>query len=117
MQKKTSKEKIYALIGLLYLTGIYRSGRQNIYNLWSCDRTGVKLFHTIMSVSTSRFLSYHVRFDDRSTRNERLKTDKLAPIREVFQMIVKKCQECYSITSCATIDEKLEAFQGRCSFR
>ena len=30
--KKTLKEEIYALIGLLYLAGIYRSGRQNIYD-------------------------------------------------------------------------------------
>ena len=32
-------------------------------------------------------------------------------------MFKKKCQECYAISSCATIDEKLEAFGGRCGFR
>ena len=115
--QKTSKEEICALIGLLYLAGIYKSGRQNIYDLWSRDGTGVELFHTVMSVSKFRFLQYHIIFDDKSTRNERPKSDKLAPMREVFQMLIKKCQECCSISSYAIIDEKLKAFRGRCGFR
>ena len=70
-----------------------------------------------MSVSRFRFLLCHIRFNDRSTRNERLKTDKMAPIGEMFHMFIKQCQECYSIFSCATIDEKFEAFRGRCGFK
>lgn len=44
-------------------------------------------------------------------------TDKLAPIRDVFDSFVEKCKTAYTPFQNVTIDEKLEAFRGRCSFR
>ena len=115
--RTTSKEELFALIGLLYLAGIYKSGRQNFEDLWAQDGTGVELFHTTMSSRRFKYLLECLRFDDKSTRTERLKSDKLAPIREIFQMFVSNCQKTYSISEFGTIDEMLAAFRGRCSFR
>ncbi|KAJ8968536.1 hypothetical protein NQ314_002264 [Rhamnusium bicolor] len=58
-----------------------------------------------------------LRFDAADTRNERQKYDKLAPIRAVFDDFVSNCQSAYSPFHYVTIDEKLEAFRGRCGFR
>lgn len=43
--------------------------------------------------------------------------DKLAPIRDLFDEIVASFKKYYSPSQFVTIDEKLEAFRGRCSFR
>ena len=115
--RNTSKEEVSALIGLLYLAGVYKSGRQNLDDLWAQDGTGVDLFHTTMSLRRFKFLLQCIRFDDKGTRTERLTSDKLAPIRKFFQMFVSNCQKTYSISEFGTIDEMLAAFRGRCSFR
>ena len=47
---------------------------------------------------------------------KRLKSDKLAPIREIFQIFVNNCHKSYSIFEYATVDEMLAAFQERCNF-
>ncbi|KAB0804070.1 hypothetical protein PPYR_01040 [Photinus pyralis] len=63
------------------------------------------------------FLLQNLRFDDMETRDERKRVDKLAPIRDFFDTFVSKCKLAYSPFENVTIDEKLEAFRGRCAFR
>ncbi|GBP45216.1 PiggyBac transposable element-derived protein 4 [Eumeta japonica] len=58
-----------------------------------------------------------LRFDSKDTREERIKLDKLAPIRELFDIVVGTFKKYYSVSQYVTIDEKLEAFRGRCNFR
>ena len=69
-----------------------------------------------MSLKRFRFLLRVLRFDDRTTRQERKTLDRLAPIREIFDKFVTNCQQCYYVGEDVTIDEKLEAFRGRCNF-
>lgn len=45
------------------------------------------------------------------------KNKKAAPISWMFDNFVKNCQQLYSLGSCATIDEMLVSFRGRCKFR
>lgn len=59
----------------------------------------------------------HLRFDNTETRNDRKQWDKLAPIRQVFEMFLNNCKKGYTIGEFATVDEMLEAFRGRCSFK
>ena len=54
--KNTSKEEESTLIGLIYLAGVYKSGRQNLDYLWAQDGTGVDLFHTTTSLRRFKFL-------------------------------------------------------------
>ena len=43
-------------------------------------------------------------------------TDKLVPIPEIFSSFTVKCKHFYCAEDQLTIDEKLEAYMGRCSF-
>ncbi|XP_035222538.1 uncharacterized protein LOC118195345 [Stegodyphus dumicola] len=109
--------EIKAFIGLLLLAGVLRSNRQIFEELWSTDGMSIEMFRTVMSLKRFKFLPRCCRFDDKETRNERRKTDKLAPIRELFEKIVEKCKRNYYVGQNVTIDEKLESFRGRCPFR
>lgn len=115
--KDTDLIEIEALFGLLYLAGVLKSNRLNIDELWSQNGTGVELFRLTMSQCRFRFLLVHIRFDNLTTRDERKQTDKLAPIREVFELVVNNFKTAYTPFQFVTIDEKLEAFRGRCNFR
>ncbi|VEN52714.1 unnamed protein product [Callosobruchus maculatus] len=115
--RPTNLPEIKALFGLLYLAGIHKSSRLNTEELWSRDGTGIDLFWLTMSLQRFRFLMRVIRTDNKNTREERCKKDKLAPIRDIFDSFVQNCQKSYTICEYATVDEKLEAFRGRCSFR
>lgn len=115
--KETDKIEIKALIGLLYLSGLLKSSKLSVDEIWDRKGTGVEMFWLTMSKLRFLFLLRHLRFDDRTTREERKKTDKLAPIREVFDIFVSSCRKHYSISQNATIDEMLLGFRGRCGFR
>lgn len=115
--KPTNTSEIFALLGLLYLAGVNKSGRLNTKQLWSTNGTGIELFRLTMSMNRFKFLLKYIRFDDKDTRAERLKTDKLSPIRELFEIFNENCKKSYCPSEYLTIDEKLEAFRGRCSFK
>lgn len=115
--KITDITEIQALIGLLYLTGILKSSRLNVDELWNTQGSGVELFRLAMGKNRFKFLLQHLRFDDMESRTERKKIDKLAPIREFFKSFVNKCKTAYTPCQNVTIDEKLDAFRGRCGFR
>lgn len=115
--KPTNLPEIKALFGLLYLAGIHKSNRLNTEELWNRDGTGVDLFWLTMSIQRFRFLLRVIRTDDKNTRDQRRETDKLAPIRKIFDSFVQNCQKHYTISEYATIDEKLEAFRGRSNLK
>lgn len=109
-------EEIDALLGLLYLAGFLRSKHLNLKDLWADEGFRPEYFRS--TVSEQRFyiqLRAH-RFDDIETRNDRKATDKLASIRFVFDGFVRRI-ECYTVGENCTVDEMLEAFRGRYSFR
>jgi hypothetical protein len=88
--KRTTSE-IKACIGLLYMAGVFRSSRQNMDDLWANYETGMEIYRSTMSLQRFRFLLQCLRFDDRPTRAARSEVDKLAPIRQLFEMFVTKC--------------------------
>ncbi|KAJ8880759.1 hypothetical protein PR048_017229 [Dryococelus australis] len=69
------------------------------------------------SSDEENFLLRCIRFDNKENREHRKLLDKLTPIREVFEKFVDNCQKAYTMSKYATIDEQLESFRGRCSFR
>ncbi|XP_045480889.1 piggyBac transposable element-derived protein 3-like [Harmonia axyridis] len=70
-----------------------------------------------MSLARFSFLLSCIRFDDDSTREERLKENKLAAISELFSQFVQNSKSCYSPFLHLTIDEMLVPFRGCCGFR
>nr|XP_023012848.1 piggyBac transposable element-derived protein 4-like [Leptinotarsa decemlineata] len=115
--KPTDVCEIKSLLGLLYLAGTLKSSRLNTKELWERNETGVERFWLVMSRERFHFLLRCIRFDNIDTREKRRQLDKLAPIRTLFDYFVENCKEAYTIGLNATIDEKLEAFRGRCSFK
>lgn len=59
----------------------------------------------------------NLRFDNFIDREQRREIDKLAAIRELFELIVQNFQTNFIPSEYFTIDEQLIAFRGRCSFR
>lgn len=113
----TTATEIRALIGLIYLSGVYHASRLNTEDLWSTDGSGVEMFRLTMSLQRFRFLLRVIRFDDKQTRDERRATDKLAPIRDLFDHFVSNCEKGFHHSEFVTIDEMLPAFRGKCGFR
>lgn len=115
--KPTNIPEIKALFGLLYLAGVRRANHLNTQDLWKVDGTGIEAFRLTMSINRFKFLLACIRFDDINTREERKILDKLAPIRSLFDSFIQHCKDAYSHSEFVTVDEKLEAFRGKCSFR
>ena len=84
---------------------------------WQRGGTGLDIFWVTMPLQRFRFLVQSIQFDDKGTRNDRIKFDKLAPIRFIFDSFILNCKTHYSLGEYVTIDEMLIAFRGRCSFR
>lgn len=114
--KETTPTEIMALFGLLYLLGLKKLNHTNVLEIWTTDGTGMEIVRAVMSYKRFLFLLRCLRFDDKSTRVERRKYDKLAPIRSILDLFITNCKSAYSLGEFITIDEKLQAFRGRCSF-
>ncbi|XP_045482176.1 piggyBac transposable element-derived protein 1-like [Harmonia axyridis] len=114
--RDTNETEILALIGLLYYAGVMKMKGVSTKELFDKD-SGIPIFRATMSESRFRFLLNCIRFDDKETRNERKKSDKLAAFREVFEGSFSKMNELYVPSEFTTIDEQLVGFRGRCPFK
>lgn len=114
--KDTNLMEIEALIGLYYLTGVLNMNHVTTKELFD-KNSGVGYFRATMTEARFEFLTNCLRFDDRSTREERRENDRLAPIRDLFDHIVNISNYVYSPSDCCTLDEMLLGFRGRCVFK
>lgn len=113
----TNKMEISALIGTLIVAGLLKSSRVNVQDMWDTNGLGIERLIATMSYNRFAFLLRCLRFDDINDRHVRRKEDKLAAIRQIFDIFVGNCKRSFTPSEYLTIDEKLEAFRGRCSFR
>ncbi|XP_067122083.1 piggyBac transposable element-derived protein 4-like [Centruroides vittatus] len=113
----TDLQEIKALIGLFYLAAYKKVNRCHVNEMWTMDGTGFEIARTAMSERRFRFLLANLRFDDKQTRGERLKFDKLAAVRTFLDVFTNNCIKNYNVSEYCTVDEKLEGFRGRCGFR
>lgn len=81
--KRTNENEIKTVLGLLILAGCYRSGHQNLKDLWDKDGFGVEIFHATMNLQRFLFLLRCLRFDDIRDRQQRRDLDNLAPFRDL----------------------------------
>ena len=58
----------------------------------------------------------HLRFDDKRTRVERLKQDKLVAFNYIRGLFIQNCKTQFSLGAYTTVDEQLVPFRGRCPF-
>ena len=113
----TKPQEMKAFFGLLYLAGAFKSAHEDLEGLYARDGTGRDIFPATMALKRLLFLLSSLRFDDKETRDERKKTNKLAAISDVFDKFIVNCQRNYSPSEYLTIDEMLAAFRGRCIFK
>lgn len=112
----TDVEEMYAFIGLLYFTGTWGLNHVNTEEIWS-KQFGIPVFRATMSEKRFLFLVNCIRFDDKDTRAQRKKTDKFAPIRNIFSKFVQNSDKYYTNSEYVTVDEQLLGFRGRCPFK
>ncbi|KAJ8951169.1 hypothetical protein NQ314_007709 [Rhamnusium bicolor] len=102
MIKKTSptlkdldKIELYAFLGLLAFTSLFKSNNESISTLFATNGTGREMIRCIMSKERFAFLLTCLRFDNPEDRIMRRFSDSAAPITEIFELFVKNCQTSY----------------------
>ncbi|GBP44057.1 PiggyBac transposable element-derived protein 4 [Eumeta japonica] len=84
--------------------------------IFATDGTGHEIFRCVMSKWRFSCLINCLRFDDSTTREERLKEDALAPISDMFNKFISNSQSQYTPGPYLCVDEMLLPFRGRCKF-
>lgn len=73
--------------------------------LWCTDKKYVKpIIPASMSRNRFQLLTAFICFDDYFTRAQRRMSDKLAPMREIFDIFVQNCSRAYSPGSHVTFE-------------
>jgi hypothetical protein len=114
--KELTLPELKRYLGLLILAGVYRSNKEPITHLWN-KVSGRPIFSKAMARNRFTAITRCLRFDQRETRADRRERDKLAPLREISNMIQRKCISNYRCSSYLCIDEQLVIFRGRCGFK
>ena len=105
-----------AFIGLLIQASVQKSGPESLNEIWS-TRYGRSIFRACMSQTRFKELLRFCLFGYHATRDTRLATDKLAPIRDCLENVPGKLTKC--LQTWKWCDRRWAAFatRGRCSFR
>ncbi|KAF9405686.1 hypothetical protein HW555_013690, partial [Spodoptera exigua] len=69
--------------------------------------TGLEIVYATMSINRFRFLIRALRFDDITDRETRRKLDKMAPNREVVELVTKNCLNALVINQMNALPEKI----------
>ena len=113
---ETDEIEMSALFGLLMLIGVHKSGGESLNELWSTS-DGAAVFRATMSERRFQDLLRFCRFDNNATRQLRQAEDKLAPIRDFWEMFQETLKSPLKPGSDLTIDEQLITTRGRCQFK
>jgi hypothetical protein len=112
---ETSVEEIEAFIGLLYIRGACGAAKLEADNLWS-KKWGIAIFSATMPRDRFREILKFLRFDDKTTRSERLRNDKFAAISWLFYRFIENSQSAHKPGVNVTVDEQLLPSKCRCPF-
>ena len=110
--KETDCEEILAFIRLLLLADVHRSKSEPLNDLWSMVN-GRPIFRATMSKLRFKTLLQFCRFDNKKTRDQRSKHDKLATIRDLWTMFLVQFKSCYIPGESLTVDEQLVPSQTK----
>uniref|UniRef100_A0A182K3S6 PiggyBac transposable element-derived protein domain-containing protein n=1 Tax=Anopheles christyi TaxID=43041 RepID=A0A182K3S6_9DIPT len=114
----TDEVEIMALLGVLYMAGTVRDGRENIERLFDTKMgTGLEAVYLTMTSLRYHFLSRRIRFDEPTGTQDEIEGDKLAPVRAIYERIVSNCQKCLRPGRFLMLDEQPVQFKGKCEFR
>lgn len=114
--KEIDIDETKAFIGCLLFIGVMKSRHENYESLWS-NELGRQPLRATMSLSRFKLILKFIRFDDLETRVARRQRDKMAAIRQVWDLFATRCRTFYNVGTDCTVDEQLVGFRGRCPFR
>uniref|UniRef100_UPI00358F4BCF piggyBac transposable element-derived protein 4-like n=1 Tax=Myxine glutinosa TaxID=7769 RepID=UPI00358F4BCF len=110
-----SKKELLAFLGLSLLAGYEKNWDVPIRELFG-DRLSNPTYRATMSIKRFEEIRRFLRFDDKRTRDLRLKTDHMAAFRYVWDLFLANCRKRFVPHECVTVDEQLVPFRGRCKF-
>ena len=112
--KSVSAVELYVYIGVLISAGDNHSNFESTIKMWKPN--SYPLYRATFSFHRFRNIARFIRFDNSQTRSERLKTNKAAPITDVWTMLNDNLYKFYRPTENLTIYEHLLPYRGRTKF-
>lgn len=112
--KELTSTELDAFLGILLAGGVSHNNMQISAVLWRSD--ALPIFRAAMSYNRFRLLSRYIRFDNGRTREFRQKTDKAAPIRDIWDFMNENLAKNFEPYESVTIDEQLFPYRGRTKF-
>lgn len=114
--KDVDATELKCFVGLLLLAGVFKAHNEAIMSLWNLE-DGRPIFNKSMPRNRFSQICQCLRFDDAASRRHVARTDKLAPIRDLFETWVGNLQACFVPNDNVTVDEQLVTFRGKCPFK
>lgn len=108
--------ELKAYLGILIQSGAKKDRKLTTEEMWSSQH-GCPLYRAAMSEKRYLFITRCLRFDDRTTRQDREREDRLAAIKDLWESFLGNCQASYVPGDRVTVDEQLLGFRGKCAFR
>ncbi|CAL4241661.1 unnamed protein product, partial [Meganyctiphanes norvegica] len=112
----TNLTEMKCFIGCHIMAGIRKDSHLNTHQMWS-DTYGGFFYKSLFSQKRFEFLTRALRFDDQATRRDRMRSDRFAHVRDLWDAVIANCKANYKAGAIVTVDEQLLAFRGRCVFR
>ena len=112
------RKSLNAFIGILILFGATKGRKESIECVWSDDGAFCRpIFKATMERDAFQNILRFIRTGNHATRQEGRTSDKLAPIRKIWEIFTKNCQKCLVHELQMCVDEQLVGFRGRGPFR
>ena len=109
------KEEFLAFVGVLLLAGVEKNWNLDTRQLF-LDPKQNPTYKAAFGVNRFENIRRHLRFDDKKTRAERLKQDKLDAFNYIWGLFFQNCKTQFSLGAYTTVDEQLVPFRERCRF-
>lgn len=108
-------DELLAFIAILYARGVSGAKGIDLHSLWS-NTWGLNFCKETMGRNRFCEILRFLRFDLKSTRSTRLKTDRFGMISEIWNRFIENCITCFKPGENITIDEQLFPSKTRCPF-
>lgn len=112
--KLLTTEEFNAYLSVLITAGVHHSNKEHVTELFK--DYAHPLYRACTGKNRFKDISRFLRFDDFNTREERLKTDKAAPVSNLFSILNQNLFKYYDASEYVTIDEQLYGYRGRTRF-
>lgn len=110
--QETNIDEVKTLIGLILLTSLLKSKNVKLDELWEQGGLGVEVFRLSMNLNRFKFLLRCLRFNTESNKSPSEKTDRLAPIKNLFDLFTDNCRNNFMVSSDAILYQQIVEYKG-----